>query len=95
MHLVDVSEEATLAPLEALRVVERELEEYSVTLAARPRILVATKCEDEESEARALALAQAAGRSVRAISAVTGAGMKELLAEAFLLARSPAPGTGP
>ena len=88
LQLVDCSELASSAPEEALRVVERELEQYSSELARRPRILVATKCEDEESRARALALARSLGRPVRAISAVSGAGVKELLGEALALVRA-------
>jgi len=90
LHLIDVSEEATVEPLEALRVVERELEEYSPELARRPRLLVATKCEDEPAEERARALEHGAGRPVHRISAVIGAGVRELLAEAHALARSAA-----
>ncbi|NOT32126.1 MAG: Obg family GTPase CgtA, partial [Planctomycetes bacterium] len=88
LHLVDVSEGALLAPLEALRVIEHELEGYSPELAARPRIVVATKCEDETSLARASELERASGRPVRPISTVLGAGVKELLSEALSLVRS-------
>lgn len=88
LHLVDVSEEAMLAPLEALRVIEHELEGYSSELAARPRLVVATKCEDEAALARARELESASGRSVRPISTVMGAGVKELLSEALSLVRS-------
>ncbi len=88
LHLIDVSELAAEPPEAALRIVERELEGYSGELARRPRILVATKCEDEEARERARRLERACARPVRAISAVTGEGVKELLGEAFRLARS-------
>ena len=88
LHLVDVSEEATLAPIEALRVVEGELERYCAALAARPRLVVATKCEDEAAEARAAELARLSGQTVHAVSAVVGTGMSELLALAHRLVRS-------
>src|SRR5262245_6305804 len=95
LHLVDVSGDAPLPPMEALRVVERELLEYSPELAGRPRLLVATKCEDEEARARARALEKESGRMVRALSTLTGVGVKELLAEALGVVRSAAvpPGT--
>jgi GTPase len=88
LHLVDVSEDAALEPLEAMRVIEHELAEYSPELAARPRLVVATKCEDDASLARAHALEGPAGRPVRPISTVMGTGVKELLAEALRLART-------
>jgi GTP-binding protein len=88
LHLVDVSAEAELEPLEALRVIERELERYSPELAARPRLVVATKCEDEAAAERARALARASARRVLPISTVLGTGVRELLSEARGLARS-------
>jgi GTP-binding protein len=91
LHLVDVSLPAPTAPEEALAIVERELEEYSPALARAPRILVATKCEDEAARERARDLARATGREVRAISAVTGQGVPELLREALARVRPPQP----
>jgi GTP-binding protein len=90
LHLIDVSSQAALAPLEALRVVEEELRRYSEELLARPRLLVATKCEDEDSRARVLELERASGRAVRPISTLSGHGVKELLAEAHALVRATA-----
>lgn len=94
LHLVDVSSEAELEPLAALRVIEHELESYSPELAARPRIVVATKCEDEAGLARAQALARESGRAVRPISTLFGTGVRELLAEAHALVRRPGAPTG-
>jgi GTP-binding protein len=88
LHLIDVSEDASLAPMEALRVVEHELEAYSPELATRPRLLVATKCEDEAAESRARDLERESGRAVHRISTVIGTGVKELLAEALAAVRS-------
>jgi len=85
LHLIDVSDEPTLAPAEALRIVSQELEGYSPELARRPRIIVATKCEDPAAEQRALELERNAGRPVRPISAVVGTGIPALLAEAYAL----------
>lgn len=86
LHLVDVSGDAQ-DPDDARRTIERELERYSEELARRPRLLVATKVEDEEAEERAAALEQAAGVPVRRISSVTGSGVEELLREAQRLVR--------
>ena len=72
-------------PAEALRIVSQELEGYSPELARRPRIIVATKCEDPAAEQRALELERNAGRPVRPISAVVGTGIPALLAEAYAL----------
>ena len=47
-------------PDAARRVIEGELERYSTELAARPRLLVATKCETPEAHERAAALERAA-----------------------------------
>lgn len=87
LHLIDVSDSALEPPLEALRVVERELADYSAELASRPRLVVASKCESEDAESRARELEVAASRPVRRISARTGAGLRELLVEALALAR--------
>jgi GTP-binding protein len=88
LQLVDVSDEATVEPLTAVRVVAQELSGYSAELASRPRLVVATKCEDEASAARADALEQALGRPVRRVSAVAGTGVKELLSEALAVVRA-------
>ncbi|MCZ6598545.1 MAG: GTPase ObgE [Planctomycetota bacterium] len=87
LHLVDVSELALEPPAEALRAIEGELVGYSPELARRPRILVATKCEDEAAEARAAELEREAGCPVRRISAVQGRGLSVLLEEARRLVR--------
>jgi len=88
LHLIDVSAEASVPPLEALRVVEGELAGYSPALAARPRLLVATKCEDEAAEECARQLEREALRPVARISAVAGTGVAELLAAALRLVRA-------
>ena len=77
-----------MAPMEALQVVERELAEYSAELAARPRLLVATKCESATAEARARELAAESDRRVFPISTLTGSGVKELLAETLAWVRA-------
>ncbi|RMH02039.1 MAG: GTPase ObgE [Planctomycetota bacterium] len=79
LHLVDCSALALDEPAAARATVLAELRRYSPALAERPRILVATKVEDEEARARARALAQEAGEECVEISAATGAGLAELI----------------
>lgn len=92
LHLVDVSAAADegrggLEPAEAWRVIEEELARYSADLAGRARILVATKCEDEETHERARELAKAAGQPMFPISSQTGEGLSELLEGTRVLVR--------
>ena len=91
LHLVDVSDSADVAPLEAWRVIARELAASSPLLAGRPRLLVATKVEDDAAEARAAELERAHGAPLLRMSAVTGRGVQEVLAAAHQLARQPGP----
>ncbi|MEM7307728.1 MAG: GTPase ObgE [Planctomycetota bacterium] len=79
LHLVDVSAEANTDPTEALAVLERELERYSPELYQRPRLLAATKVEDEAAEQRAAELEQAAGRKLFRLSSLLGEGLAPLL----------------
>ena len=96
LHLVDVSSERESDPAEEWRVVDAELALSSPELYAKPRLIVATKCEDETANARADGLARAlAGRSaggcdttrVLRISSVLGDGLRELLLDAHRLVR--------
>jgi GTP-binding protein len=80
LHLVDCSTTATVEPLEARNVVLDELRGYSEELARRPRLLVATKVEDEDARARAAELAAACGDVTVTISAATREGLADLLA---------------
>ena len=88
LHLVDVSGSADTDPEEAAKVILDELSSYSEELAARPRILVATKCEDDEAEARADRLEESLGPLMR-ISSATGQGLPELLRAAWALVHPP------
>jgi GTP-binding protein len=87
LHLVDVSDGATEEPEQALRVIEGELETYSAELAARPRLVVASKCEGEAAEQRASDLQAAIGHPVERLSSHTGAGTEALLKQARELVR--------
>ncbi|MEX1024258.1 MAG: GTPase ObgE [Planctomycetota bacterium] len=78
LHLVDCSNPDE-DPATAFGVIEAELARYSSELAARPRIVVATKVEGDEAHARADALEAALGVTVRRISSVRHDGLGELL----------------
>jgi GTP-binding protein len=93
LQLVDVSAGASLEPAEAFRVVDEELRASSAELHAKPRLVAASKCEDEASEARAGELERALGRPVLRLSAATGRGVREVLEEAHRLVRTPAKAT--
>ncbi|KAA3608349.1 MAG: GTPase ObgE [Planctomycetota bacterium] len=77
LHLVDCSAEAE-DPIADWQVIRGELEAYSPVLAQRPWLLLATKVEDQAGHDRALALQEAAGVPVLAISSVVGTGLEGL-----------------
>lgn len=79
LHLVDCSATAE-DPAGAFQAISKELVEYPGDLADRPRLLVATKIEDEESEQRAKDLFAAADRPGLMISSATGRGLDSLRA---------------
>ncbi|UCF69619.1 MAG: GTPase ObgE [Acidobacteriota bacterium] len=82
--LVDVSSAEGRDPEADLEVLERELAAYSAELAARERIVVATKLDALDDETRLARLRNAAAaRSVPfvGISSVSGAGLDLLLGE--------------
>jgi len=96
LHLVDVSPELGGDPLESWRVVDTELARSSPELYEKPRLVVASKCEDEAAFDRAQALerriagARAGGcdtSRVLRLSAVLGTGLDEVLRAAHVLAR--------
>ena len=90
VQLVDVSAGADLAPEEAFRVIDAELEASSAELHAKPRIVAGSKCESTEDEGRLEVLEEAvrAARApalrtpVRPLSSATGRGVEALLAAA-------------
>lgn len=95
LHIVDVAGDQTgVDPVEAYRVIRRELAEYSAALADKPEVVVANKIDLTGGREAADALAKAIGKAVRPISAVTGAGLKELPEAVWKLvteARQPEP----
>ncbi|MFM8385376.1 MAG: GTPase ObgE [Planctomycetia bacterium] len=83
LHLVDVSPAEGRDPVEAYRTVRRELEAYGQGLDGRPEVVAATKVdalpEGRERDRVLSRLAKAADTGVIPVSAVTGAGLKDLL----------------
>jgi GTP-binding protein len=94
-HLVDVSEGSGRDPVHDFDVIMSELGSFSEDLAKKPMILVATKMDVAQDPSRIEALerkADEAGLPLFKISAVTGEGVKELVAAiaARVLAEEPA-----
>ena len=87
LHLIDVSSAATEDAAGAWQVVDAELSTFSPELAAKPRLIVATKCEEADAEARVRELERATGASAFPISSVRGEGLSELLEAARALVR--------
>ena len=82
-HLVDVSEASGRDPVHDYDVIMEELASFSEKLARKPMILVATKMDVAQDPDRVAALerkATEAGVPFYRISAVTGEGLKELVA---------------
>jgi GTP-binding protein len=82
IHVVDVSSASGRDPVSDLDIIRRELELFAPDLAAKPQIVAANKIDalDDEERARAVGeRAAALGLSFFRISAVTGAGVPELL----------------
>jgi GTP-binding protein len=83
LHLVDVSESAETDPAQAFEVISTELIEFSPELAAKPRILVATKCEGSPGEEERIAALEArAGLAAVRISSLRHEGLVPLLGAA-------------
>jgi len=88
LHLVDVSSFSGRDPAEDYDVINRELANYSEDLAARPQIVIATKIDSLDEPERLERLRQAAehaGSEFLAVSAVTGAGVDELVSRVSTL----------
>jgi GTPase len=81
LHLVDVSSQA-IDPVEAYLTVTRELEAYSPQVAAKPKVVVATKIDALDDPDRLEALqdfCEQEALEFHSISAATGAGVALLL----------------
>ena len=83
-HLVDASAEGDAES--DVATIESELRQFSPEVAARPRILAASKCDavsDPERLASIRAAAERRGLPFLEISAATGAGLKDLVGHLF------------
>ena len=78
-HVVDMAPLSGPDPLEAYRVVRRELSAYSETLAAKPHVIAANKMELTEAPANLDRLHAEVAVRVMPISAVTGRGVDDLI----------------
>ena len=96
LHLVDATSDDVARDW---RTIVAELEEYGGGLAEKPRLTVLSKADAVDAatlEKRRVALSRAAGAEVRAMSAVSGSGVQEILrALCAIIASDPAerPGT--
>ncbi len=83
LHLVDVSSQSGRDTVDDYEKINRELAAYSAELAERPQIIVATKIDALDDATRLESLQKRAaqdGREFYSISAVTGEGVRELVA---------------
>ena len=79
VHLVEPFPTDGADPLANYRAIRRELELYNPGLAAKPELLAVSKSELTDSAAVRDAMAQATGREVLSVSAVTGQGLAQLV----------------
>ncbi len=96
LQLVDCSGMADQEPLAAYEIISRELEGYSPDLAGRPKLVLATKVEDDESRGRARELGEKLSRlsappKLLAVSAATRSGLRQLLDALVPFARPESP----
>ena len=87
LHVIDCS---SPDPVTDYELIEGEVRAYDPKLEAIPRVIVVTKADLDGDTARASAetLARHVDRSVRAVSAETGEGIDDLIAELMLLVRT-------
>ncbi len=82
VHLVDAAGSEGRDPVDDLDTINRELQQYSPTLAQRPQIIVANKCdllpEDRDNLSRLEARARELGYAFFSISAAASQGVREL-----------------
>jgi len=81
VHLVEPMPIDGTDPIHNYNAIRSELCEYDASLGERDEIVVVTKSELEGAEDIRTALAEASGREVHLISAMTGEGLQSLTAE--------------
>ena len=83
LHVVDIASTEGRDPLEDLEMIDRELARWSPSLAERPQIVVANKCDALDPGAPYLAAFKervaALGRPLLFVSAATGQGIREMV----------------
>ncbi len=79
VHLVEPAPMDQTDPIENYHQIREELRLYDPELAARPELVVITKCELPDAEAAAELLGESLGHEVLQISAATGHGLPELV----------------
>ena len=104
LHLIDVAEQSGRDPVDDYRVILKELESFSLTVASKPMLLVASRVDAAGEGYRLIALREFCrelGKPLYEISSVTGEGLGELKQAAWaMLEQIPRPipvpdGTGP
>lgn len=86
LHVVDVSGSEGRDPIEDIKTIDNELENYSIELYDRPQIVVANKIdlvEDTDSLASFEKFVAEKGRQLIYVSAATGKNIKELVNSAY------------
>lgn len=84
LHVVDISGSEGRDPIEDFETINAELQKYSEVLSTRPQIVVGNKADsvyDEQKAAEFEKYIKEKGYSFFRISAVTGEGVRELIAE--------------
>jgi GTP-binding protein len=81
VHLVECMPPGDVDPLDNYRVIRKELELYSPRLAARDEIVCLSKVELMDVTELRERMEREIGKPVLVLSAVTGAGVKELVAQ--------------
>ena len=79
VHLVEPLPMDGTDPLENYRTIRSELAQYKQELAERPEIICVSKAELPDAAEVQAAIAAETGREVLLLSAVTGAGLNELV----------------
>ncbi len=86
LHVVDVSGSEGRDPIEDIKTINRELENYSIDLSSRPQVIVANKLdlvEDRSSLAGFEKFVSDSGCDLIYVSAATGNNIKELVNLAY------------
>lgn len=86
-HIVDLAPNDGSDPVANVRIIRRELEQFSAELAKRPSVLVGNKTDLPEAEENRLRLEEELGEEIILISAVTGKGLNKLAGVLMTLCR--------